>query len=102
MEKLIRDGKVAVVYSPGYGAGWSTWNSSHAQVLTMHKGIAEHVEAERFAEACKLAQELCGRYVGGGDALSICWVPEGALFRIDEYDGSESVIIRDEHDWMVA
>ena len=25
MEKVIRDGKVAVLYSPGYGAGWSTW-----------------------------------------------------------------------------
>jgi len=24
VEKLIRDGKVAVLYSPGYGAGWST------------------------------------------------------------------------------
>ena len=23
MEKVIRDGKVAVLYSPGYGAGWS-------------------------------------------------------------------------------
>ena len=24
MEKVIRDGKVAVLYSPGYGAGWTT------------------------------------------------------------------------------
>jgi len=26
MTKYIRDGKVAVLYSPGFGAGWSTWN----------------------------------------------------------------------------
>jgi hypothetical protein len=26
MEKVIRDGKVAVLYSPGYGAGWYSWN----------------------------------------------------------------------------
>ena len=26
MTKCIRDGKVAILYSPGYGAGWSTWN----------------------------------------------------------------------------
>ena len=26
MNKLIRDGKVAVLISPEYGAGWSTWN----------------------------------------------------------------------------
>ena len=25
MNKVIRDGKVAVVVSPGFGAGWSTW-----------------------------------------------------------------------------
>ena len=27
MRKEIRDGKVAVLYSPSFGAGWSTWNS---------------------------------------------------------------------------
>ena len=26
MDKVIRDGKVAVLYSPGFGAGWSTWS----------------------------------------------------------------------------
>ena len=26
MEKVIRDGKVAVLYSPGYGAGWFSWH----------------------------------------------------------------------------
>ena len=25
MDKVIRDVKVAVLYSPGFGAGWSTW-----------------------------------------------------------------------------
>ena len=24
-DKVIRDGKVAVIISPGFGAGWSTW-----------------------------------------------------------------------------
>ena len=26
MEKIVRDGKVAVAVSYGFGAGWSTWN----------------------------------------------------------------------------
>ena len=26
-EKHIVDGKVAILYSPGFGAGWSTWAS---------------------------------------------------------------------------
>ncbi len=25
MEKIEKDGKVAVLYSPGFCAGWSTW-----------------------------------------------------------------------------
>ena len=24
-EKVVRDGKMAVLVSPGFGAGWSTW-----------------------------------------------------------------------------
>jgi hypothetical protein len=26
MEKVIRDGKVGVLYSPGHGAGWYSWH----------------------------------------------------------------------------
>ena len=35
MTKYIRDGEVAVLYSPGYGAGWSTWaeGSEREQLL---------------------------------------------------------------------
>lgn len=33
MQKLEVNGKVTVVYSPGFGAGWSTWNTSHREEL---------------------------------------------------------------------
>jgi hypothetical protein len=33
LKKVIRDGKVAVLYSPGFGAGWYSWNSSVPQCL---------------------------------------------------------------------
>jgi acetyl-CoA acetyltransferase len=33
MEKVIRDGKVAILYSPGFGAGWSTWNSYSNEMI---------------------------------------------------------------------
>ena len=29
-EKYIKDGQVAVAYSPGFGAGWSTWNGTES------------------------------------------------------------------------
>ena len=33
MNKVIRDGKVAVLYSPGYGAGWYSWNWNHPECV---------------------------------------------------------------------
>lgn len=47
MEKVIRDGKVAVLYSPGYGAGWTTWtyDSKLHEVMLFHPLIVEKVES---------------------------------------------------------
>jgi hypothetical protein len=41
-------------------------------------------------------------YCGGADDLSIQWLPVGTAFRIHEYDGSESVEIRDDIQWTIA
>lgn len=49
MEKVIRDGHVAVLYSPGYGAGWFTWNENHKELL-FHPKLVEMVEQKRSSE----------------------------------------------------
>jgi len=41
-------------------------------------------------------------YCGGADDLTIEWLPVGTAFRIHEYDGSESVEVRDMVDWNIA
>jgi hypothetical protein len=41
-------------------------------------------------------------YSGGLDSLQIEWVPEGTVFRIHEYDGNESIEIKEELDWQIA
>ena len=43
-----------------------------------------------------------GTYCGGADGLTIQWLPVGTAFRIHEYDGSESVEIRDDIEWNIA
>ena len=96
MNKVIRDGKVAVLYSPGFGAGWSTWLYNDATRL---KSIFEPrlVEAvERNAsheEIAVIAKETLGEnfFTGGVEDLTICWIPVGTCFDIDEYQGSESI-----------
>jgi hypothetical protein len=44
MEKVIKDGKVAVCFSPHYGAGWSTWASEEQrETLIFHPAIVNMV-----------------------------------------------------------
>ena len=49
MKKIIRDGKVAVLYSPGFGAGWSTWNQELPE-LVFNPVIVDLVEKEQWDE----------------------------------------------------
>jgi hypothetical protein len=41
-------------------------------------------------------------YDGGVEDLVVQWVPVGTAFRIHEYDGSESIEIKEEINWVVA
>ena len=109
MEKVIRDGKVAVLYSPGYGAGWSTWcyNDALVETLLFHPLIVEKVESglERTITTKWLVQQFGEEfedvYCGGACQLKIKWLLEGTAFRIDEYDGSE-IVITNEHLYYIA
>lgn len=105
MEKVVRDGKVAVLFSRGYGAGWGSWNYGVHDVIMFHPKIVQMVEDEREMEITEewLEKELGLKdvYTGGCEGLYIEWVPEGTKFRIDEYDGAERIITIDDLD-MVA
>ena len=41
-------------------------------------------------------------YTGGMKDLKVAWIPEGTLFRVDDYDGSESVELKENDNWLVA
>ncbi len=101
MEKVIRDGAVAVLYSPGYGAGWHTWGAPVEAVFD-----PEMVEAV-LAGDHKLAEEIAKRkypdaYTGGVKGLAVEWIREGMPFRIKEYDGNESIECLGDIDFIVA
>jgi hypothetical protein len=92
-EKVIKDGNVAVLYSPGFGAGWYSWNTEHREIL-FHPKLVAMVESERNGEITddwvkeNLGIEI---YTGGADNLKIEWLPEGTAFQIEEYDGAETI-----------
>ena len=90
-EKFERGGDIAVLYSPGFGAGWYTWNSGEEGLL-FDKEIVEAVLAGDTDKAVAVAErKYPGIYTGGGDDLAIAWVPKGCRFDVHEYDGNESV-----------
>ena len=101
MEKVIRDGHVAVIISSGYGAGWSTWNPGpHGETLVFHPKLVELVESGQHNQDTVSAvlnelldkEEAEGIYLGGVEDLTIQWIPEGTKFKIEEYDGKEYLI----------
>ena len=94
MEKVIKDGKVAILVSYGYGAGWSTWNND-SEVLIFSPKLIEMVESGKRGaidkEWCKDNLGIDNVYCGGAEDLEIVWLPIGTKFLIEEYDGSESL-----------
>ena len=103
MQKVIRDGNVAVVYSPGYGAGWTTWSVPVEGAF--HPELVDAIERDASEEELiKISERLFGKdtYYGGAGQLCIEWLPVGTAFRIDEYDGSESIEIISEINYLVA
>jgi len=109
IEKLIRDGEVAVLYSPGYGAGWSTWcqEDEHMRLgMLFDPQIADLVDQnapdwQEKAEAITRVK-YPEAYIGGLADLEVQWLPVGTQFRVLEYDGFEQVEIESEIEWITA
>ena len=101
MKKLIQDGKVAVLVSPGFGAGWYSWH--HIEELIYDPSIVEWVKEGAVGKILTYMElKYPDAYCGGVENLTVHWVPAGAKFRIDEYDGSESLVLELEERWMTA
>lgn len=95
--------EVGVLYSPGFGAGWSTWNSD---CYAYDKRIVEkfiedpdmfHITDKIRCQDLKTFMTNLGYdgYYGGADDLRLTFIPRGTMFRITEYDGAEDVEIFD-------
>jgi hypothetical protein len=101
MEKLLRDGKVAVLVSCGFGAGWSTWNTDIGEAAVFDKDIAEAIL--NGGNALEVAERKYPKaYHGGVKGLEVEWLPIGTRFEIHEYDGSESLRIFGPDDGYIA
>lgn len=102
MEKVVRDGKVAVLYSPSFGAGWSTWNEDMEGLVFDHIIVNAVLAGDKDAALARAREILPGGYFGGIDDLCVKWVSIGAQFEITEYDGAESVEVLSEKSYFTA
>jgi hypothetical protein len=101
MNKLVRDGLVAIIISPGHGAGWYSWHG--IEELLFDPSIVTWIESnERDKIEHYLALKYPDEYFGDLEQLSVQWITKDTAFKIDEYDGSESVSVRDQEEWIVA
>ena len=98
MEKIVRDGMVAVAVSGGFGAGWSTWNSISPTDARFNQLFLDG----NFDEVVRICDEEDLGYAGGAHDVDIVWVPVGTRFVINEYDGSESLRTIDDFRWNEA
>jgi hypothetical protein len=114
MNKLERDGMVAVLVSPGFGAGWASaaWSADWGAAglgckdhegMCMDADIVQAVLDGDKQKAADIARMKYGDvYTGGADDLVVEWLPKGTKFVIDEYDGSETIREFDDTQWLIA
>lgn len=101
-----------LLYSPGFGAGWTTWHHGSKEemmfmltyqpfidILENKKEIKEKDE-EKFEEDWKEKfPESYPPYTGGVCNLTIYYCEDDVLIKIREYDGSESVEEKEIGEW---
>ena len=112
MDKVYNEeGKVAVLYSPGFGAGWSTW--AHDESVSLKALFDPEVvqwvldgkpEGKFTGEDEEYFFSKYGGYIytGGMSDLKIKWLAPETKFRITEYDGNEDLEFIDDIEWIYA
>lgn len=109
MDKVVKDGQVAVLYSPDYGAGWSTWNPDYDRDLIFEPAIVDMITAidsdthEWVSRAeLYLTLKYPDMYIGDLTQLRVRWLPEGTQFYITEHEGRETLETHDSIPWITA
>ena len=114
MEKVIRDGKVAVLISPDFGGTWGCYSEDNAEALLFDPRVVKLVEerakglltTELFIERVKTVLDAYypDEYIASSTIrdLEIKWVDEGTRFILQEYDGLESLWLENKLPWRTA
>lgn len=108
MDKYIVENEkgkfTAVLISPDYGAGYSTWGYGNPMDGEVIRGLLAYVDDFDPNEVDDNTEIDVSDYMSSDfrSLFTICFVPTGTLFRISEYDGSESIVYFNESDFYEA
>ena len=111
MELYKKGDTVGVLISPGFGAGWYTWADRTFPInVALDKRVIEKwLELKGDPNGCEKFKEWLSDitngayfYAGGWDDLELVFVPEGSIFKIDEYDGNESLLLVTDPEYMIV
>lgn len=101
MEKVIRDGKVAVLVSPGFGAGFFSWGAPVEAIFDPI--LVKLIEDDCLQEAVSYVEETYEDVYSGGVAdLEIVWMDENTEFTITDYDGFENIQYKSAIEWITS
>ena len=101
--RIVRDGKVAVILSVGYGGGWYSCNGNEEmlfdpEIVAM---VENKIPTEIIRKYCR--EKYPEDYLGSGiENLKVYWIPEGDEFQIEEYNGKETIRLRKRQRWLKA
>jgi hypothetical protein len=103
MNKVYEGEFTKVLISPGFGAGWSTWNYDIPELLfdPVIVSMVEDGTSFETIEAYCTAKYSTG-YFGGSADLEVRLIKTGSEFIVHEYDGAESIQLKDEFKWVQA
>lgn len=92
--------KIGIIVSYGFGAGWSTWGTPAMALDQKLVKLIETEPYEKWEQYCE--EQYPDEYLGGLGDCCVTWVDKGTRFRIEEYDGAESLVLEDNQTWQIA
>ena len=89
-----------VLYSAGWGAGFYTWGAPREAITD--STLIDLIERGELPQAEDYVEKTYpDASTGGVQQLVVAQVPKGEPFMIQEYDGSESIVLQREINWIV-
>jgi hypothetical protein len=105
VDKYInKNGDVAVIVSPGYGGGYSEDGLSvfDPEVVRLILNYPNDPHGSKAAYKKLMVDKYNKDYAPDFGQLEVEWLKPGTEFRIAEYDGYETIELKEETSWHVA